>query len=137
MPRIISYTPSWLSRSSPGFELFNHSPSTLSLPNKDGKTQFQPQMVNGEAKTSGVEYTGPTKIIARRNTEVFVVVENQIRWSDLCMLKDNWTEQWKQKTQQQNREWRKSSTEHRKHLSEETRDASIEDPARSSYRVCK
>lgn len=32
------------------------------------------------------------RIIARRGTEIFVVVDNEIRWSDLCLLKDDWEE---------------------------------------------
>lgn len=35
---------------------------------------------------------GHRRTIARRGTEIFVVVNNEIRWSDLCMLKDIWEE---------------------------------------------
>ena len=35
---------------------------------------------------------GHRRTIARRGTEIFVVVDNEIRWSDLCMLKDVWEE---------------------------------------------
>lgn len=35
---------------------------------------------------------GHRRTIARRGTEIFVVVDNEIRWSDLCMLKDVWDE---------------------------------------------
>ncbi|KAL8829133.1 MAG: hypothetical protein Q9191_002184 [Dirinaria sp. TL-2023a] len=127
MPRIISYTPSWLSRSSPGFELFNPSTSTLSSSYRSGQKQSQTQTQSGAAKTSGAEYTGPTRIIARRDTEIFVVVDNQIRWSDLCMLKDDWTEQRQQRTQGENGE--------SKYSSEGTPDAGIENSTQQSYRI--
>jgi nucleoporin NUP82 len=38
-------------------------------------------------------YYGPYRLLARRGTEVFVVVGNQIRWTDLRMLKNDWEEQ--------------------------------------------
>lgn len=38
------------------------------------------------------QFSGHRRTIARRGTEIFVVVENEIRWSDLCMLKDAWEE---------------------------------------------
>lgn len=41
---------------------------------------------------SSTACTGPKKLLACRGTEIFVAVDNQIRWSDLCMLKDDWTE---------------------------------------------
>ena len=47
-------------------------------------------MPNG--KNGSDDHTGPRRTIARRGTEIFVVVGNQIRWSDLCMLKDDWEE---------------------------------------------
>lgn len=74
MPKILSYTPPWLSRPSPGFNLFSTNSGWI----------------------SSATYRGPRRIIARRGTEIFVVVDNQIRWSDLCMLKDEWDEQQKE-----------------------------------------
>ncbi len=73
MPKIISYTPPWLSRPAPGYHLFSRS------------------SVQNEAK-NGYHSTRHRRTIARRGTEVFVVVDNEIRWSDLCMLKDVWEE---------------------------------------------
>lgn len=88
MPKVLSYTPSWLSRPSPGFRLFT-SPQGKPLSQK----------VNGEdprrstnRRSVKEEYVGPSRLIARRGTEIFVVVDNTIRWSDLCMLKDVWEE---------------------------------------------
>lgn len=85
MPRIISYTPAWLSRPSPGFHLFSNS--TL---NEQEHARKPSNERNGKRNST---YVGPKRTIARRGTEVFVVVDNQIRWSDLCMLKDKWDEQ--------------------------------------------
>ena len=75
MPKTISHTPSWLSRPSPGFQLFNTPKSA------DSST---PHSRKGSDKT---EYNGPNKIVARRGTEVFVVAGKHIRWSDLSILK--------------------------------------------------
>ena len=75
MSRIISHTPSWLSAPSRGFDLFQAGPNT--------KTPAA--LSNGGRK---MEYRGPVKTIAHRGTEVFVVVGNEIRWSDLVALKD-------------------------------------------------
>ena len=88
MPKIISYTPRWLSQSSPGLQLFNtaDSPQGPAPARRRGSTQYE------SGSTSGSEYVGPNKTIARRGTEVFVVAGKQIRWSDLCMLKDDWQE---------------------------------------------
>lgn len=80
MPKILSYTPSWLSRPNPGFQVFNRrkSSSTDALRRKDGAQEsLNP---NG--------YLGPDRTIARRGTEIFVVVGDQIRWADLTLLKE-------------------------------------------------
>ncbi|KAJ0417751.1 hypothetical protein BJY00DRAFT_289030 [Aspergillus carlsbadensis] len=75
MPKVISYTPPWLSRPSPGASLFASSthkdPASLKHP-KDAK------------------YDGPSRTLARRGNEIFTVVDNQIRWSSLTRLKDEW-----------------------------------------------
>ncbi|KAI4203093.1 MAG: hypothetical protein LQ350_002141 [Teloschistes chrysophthalmus] len=82
MPRVLSYTPSWLSRPSPGFDLFVSTKDSSSTPKTSRK------QANGTNKRE--EYLGPRRTIARRGTEVFVVVDNQIRWSDLSIFKDDW-----------------------------------------------
>lgn len=94
MPKIISYTPSWLSRPSPGFQLFSRQSS------ERGGQRGPPQFENGSRGEK--KYSGHRRTIARRGTEVFVVVNNEIRWSDLCMLRDDWEEQ-----EQGNRERRR------------------------------
>ncbi|KAM0714803.1 hypothetical protein Q7P37_009267 [Cladosporium fusiforme] len=65
MPKVLSYTPEWLSRPSAGFKLFQSS---------------QPQ--------SKQQHEGPRKTIAHRGTEVFVAVGRELRWSDLSLLRD-------------------------------------------------
>ncbi|KAL2002128.1 hypothetical protein VTN02DRAFT_617 [Thermoascus thermophilus] len=76
MPRVISYTPPWLCRPSPGASFFSSvSPKSPAAQPENGKT---------------AEYEGPTRTLAKRGTEVFAVVDNQIRWSDLTRLKDEW-----------------------------------------------
>lgn len=75
MPKIISHTPSWLSRPSPGFQLFNTPKSAHSSTHHIRKDSDQ------------TEFNGPNRNIARRGTEVFVVAGKHIRWSDLSILK--------------------------------------------------
>ena len=87
MPKVISYTPSWLSRPSPGFRLFAPSNAT-STPTRPSEKASE-QLRHGDDGKD--DYLGPKRAIARRGTEIFVVVDNQIRWSDLCMLKDDWS----------------------------------------------
>lgn len=79
MPGTLRYTPSWLSRPSPGFDLF--TPKT------------QPPLAQDQTKQKDTKPFGPTRTIARRGTEVFVVVGNELRWSDLVLLKEQWDEE--------------------------------------------
>lgn len=79
MPEVISYTPPWLSRPSPGATLF-------SIPSAKGLGLS----INGQKKS---DYSGPSRTLARRGNEVFTVVDNQIRWSSLSKLKDEWRQQ--------------------------------------------
>ncbi|OKL60995.1 hypothetical protein UA08_03645 [Talaromyces atroroseus] len=77
MPKVVGHTPPWLCRPSPGASFFTRHPSKK----PDGRTQ------NG----NGTEYQGPQRTLARRDTEVFAVVDNQIRWADLATLKAEWS----------------------------------------------
>jgi len=77
MPRVLSYTPSWLSRPSTGFDIFKakneaHTNGS-SIPSRPSKHN---------------DFNVPSKTIACRGTEVFVAVGNEIRWSDLAWLKE-------------------------------------------------
>ena len=95
MPKIISYTPSWLSRPSPGFQLFGTSHGRSSPRHVAGPRS----KVQEDGGASRAAYIGPRKIIATRGTEIFVVVDNEIRWSDLCMLRDVWENEEQSKPQ--------------------------------------
>jgi nucleoporin NUP82 len=77
MPKVNSYAPAWLCRPSPGASLFTST--SAKSPAQD--------LQNG-ANVSGTN--GPTRTIAKRGHEVFAVVDNEIRWSNLARLKDQW-----------------------------------------------
>lgn len=81
MPKVISYTPGWLSRPSPGFDLFS--------PKDPSKAKKSVPKSSNSTGSSAV-LPAARRIIARRGTEVFVVVDNVIRWADLPSLKDEW-----------------------------------------------
>ncbi|KAI9773712.1 MAG: hypothetical protein M1839_002046 [Geoglossum umbratile] len=84
MPRILNYTPSWLSRPAPGFSVFTpEKTNTVTHPSRgEGR--------NGSPHTQHQQ--SPRRKIARRGTEVFVAVGNQLRWADIQRLKTDWTE---------------------------------------------
>lgn len=71
MANVVGHTPSWLSAPSPGFTLFQRA--------QDAKPRTTP--------FDKADYYGPVRSIAHRNTEIFVLVDNDIRWSDLSTLK--------------------------------------------------
>jgi len=73
MPGVSSFTPAWLSRPSPGFDFFN-----------GGSTD--------KSKQAGAPSPGPARTIACRGTEIFAAFGNEIRWSDLVLLRDEWEE---------------------------------------------
>jgi nucleoporin NUP82 len=77
MPRILSYTPSWLTRPSPGFQIFEGTPK---IPTTAG------------ARNTSSLPSGPLRTIACRGTQIFVAIGKEIRWSDLVLLKDYETE---------------------------------------------
>ncbi|KAL8996757.1 MAG: hypothetical protein Q9188_006491 [Gyalolechia gomerana] len=83
MPKVLSYTPPWLSRPSPGYNLFSSESRNVSSGTPNGLKVAS----NGKQDE---EYRGPQRTTARRNTEIFTVIDNQIRWSDLSMLKYDW-----------------------------------------------
>jgi nucleoporin NUP82 len=85
MPKVISYTPPWLLRPSPGASLF------ASTTHKDPASLKNPK----DAK-----YDGPSRTLARRGNEIFTVVDNQIRWSSLTRLKDEWQQRERSKDAQ-------------------------------------
>lgn len=84
MPKVLGYTPSWLSRPSPGFDLFACAPKRISIGPQDGVSP----RTKGDNSQPG--YVGSRRTIAHRGSEVFVVVDNEIRWSDLSIIKYDW-----------------------------------------------
>ncbi|KAF4542684.1 Nuclear pore complex protein an-nup82 [Lasiodiplodia theobromae] len=76
MPRVLSYTPAWLSRGAPGFDIFDQSSSRSKSPRK---------FTNG---TNKLQKPGPKRTIAHRGNEIFVVVGNEIRWANLLHLRE-------------------------------------------------
>ena len=86
MPKLINYTPRWLSRPSPGFDLFSSNPDKNPTPPDAGQ--------DGEAETSSdTDYRGPCRLLAHRGSEVFAVVDNSLRWADLAVVKYDWETQ--------------------------------------------
>ena len=80
MPKVIDYTPAWLTRPSPGFKAFDTSQTAQ--PERNGLTQ------KGDRDGSNSEYAGPHRTIAQRGTEVFIATGTQLRWTDLVSLKE-------------------------------------------------
>jgi len=71
MPKVLSYTPDWLSRPNPGYHL------------------FAPKQTHGNsAGAKKKQESGPRKTIATRGSEIFVAVGHEIRWADLANLKE-------------------------------------------------
>jgi nucleoporin NUP82 len=85
MPKVISYTPSWLSKPAAGYNLFV---TTEEKGAKAPATSFKAlsESIKRNAKP------GPRRLIAHRGTEVFVAAGKEIRWADLVYLKENWEE---------------------------------------------
>ena len=83
MPKIIDYTPPWLSQPSRGFDVF-----TPTEPGGLRGTEVNGTYTYGNA--SPEPYLGPKRLLAQRGTEIFAAVGNKIRWSDLCMLKEDY-----------------------------------------------
>jgi len=87
MPGILSYTPPWLSRPSPGSEIFSASaaPTSTFSPSKT--------LLTSHSHTNGVvgePNQHPRRVLAHRGTQIFVVVDNKLRWADLADVKDGW-----------------------------------------------
>jgi hypothetical protein len=84
MPKVKSYSPAWLCRPSPGASLFTSNPDKSHAQDLQNKAKPATQI-------------GATRTIAKRGNEVFVVIDNEIRWSNLARLKDQWQQQARQK----------------------------------------
>ncbi|KAJ5896829.1 Nucleoporin NUP82 [Penicillium subrubescens] len=84
MPKVKSYAPAWLCRPSPGASLFTSNPDKSPAQDLQNKAKPSTQI-------------GATRTIAKRGNEVFVVIDNEIRWSNLARVKDQWQQQARQK----------------------------------------
>ncbi|KAJ5733514.1 hypothetical protein N7493_002300 [Penicillium malachiteum] len=84
MPKVNSYAPAWLCRPSPGASLFTSA-----------SIKSPAQGLENGSKSSAP--TAATRTIAKRGNEVFAVVDNEIRWSNLARVKDQWQQQARQK----------------------------------------
>lgn len=84
MPKVNSYAPAWLCRPSPGASLFTSA---------SDKSPAQAL----ENNTKAVTPHAANRTIAKRGNEVFAVIDNEIRWSDLARLKDQWQQEARQK----------------------------------------
>jgi len=93
MPKVIGYTPSWLSQPSSGARIFS-DPEALAPPSPSKKSAFSRQ----HEKDSS-EALLRTTTVAHRGTEVFTVVGNKIRWADLARIKEGWEQQNHKKSQ--------------------------------------
>lgn len=82
MPQIISYTPPWLCKPNPGWEIFTPSAKDTAYPS-----------LSQNAGSKREPKPGPRRTIAQRGTEVFVAVGKEIRWADLVYLKEAWEDQ--------------------------------------------
>lgn len=122
MPKVLAYTPEWLSRNHPAFQFFNNAQPEQAL--VQAKQRGSIQLENGSGGNSG--YVGPNKTIARRGAEIFTVVGKHIRWADLSMLKEHFEEQ------------KATSTKAPKSTGPRT-DTQIDKdgPEDGSYRVCR
>ena len=93
MPKILSYTPAWLSNPSLGHEIFTASATDA---------QATPvKFSNGTAKK--IDKPGPKRTIAHRGSEVFVAVGKEIRWADLVIVKERHENQLNKKFRQSDR----------------------------------
>lgn len=84
MPKVVSFTPAWLSKSSPGHDVFAEAQERENIGSAPIKSL-------GKGRGKGSK-PGPKRTIARRGTEVFVAVGKEIRWADLVYLKEEWEE---------------------------------------------
>lgn len=84
MPKVNSYAPAWLCRPSPGAKFLSSNSTQSPALDPQDASKYSPSL-------------RPTRSIAKRGNEVFAVVDNEIRWSNLVRLKDQWQQQVKQK----------------------------------------
>ena len=89
MPKVLNYTPPWLARPSPGAQIFTGPRGHASRPSTSMRTS---QLGSPNGVKQNESYQGPRRLLANRGTEIFTVVDNQIRWADLVRVKSDWEE---------------------------------------------
>jgi nucleoporin NUP82 len=89
MPKILSFTPPWLARPSPGSKIFTSTPGHGSQTSTSLRTS---QSGSPNSVKQNESYQGPRRLLAKRGTEIFTVVDNKIRWADLARVKSDWEE---------------------------------------------
>jgi nucleoporin NUP82 len=89
MPKVVSYTPAWLSKPNPGHEIFTPKAATSQTASTNGSGSSNKRTAK----------PGPRRTIARRGTEVFIAVGKEIRWADLVYLKEAWEDKESRKSQ--------------------------------------
>lgn len=122
MPKVLAYTPEWLSRNNPGFQLFNNTQPRQA--HAQARQKDSVQLENGTG--TGSDYVGPNKTFARRGAEIFTVVGKHIRWADLSVLKENFEEQKATPTKMPKPAGSRTDTQIEK-----------DGPEDGSYRVCR
>jgi len=122
MPTIIDYAPAWLSRPSPAGTFFTSSGSERS---SQSSRNAKGRDISGTSNNTA--YHGPNRTLARRGTEIFAVVDNQIRWSNLTTLKDEWQAEMRKRRENSCR-----GSENRESQSSETADGGKERLERGS-----
>jgi nucleoporin NUP82 len=73
MPKVLIQQPRWLDRGTTGFDF------------------FQPQNDTKDNTQTAPELTGPSRKVALRGSEIFAIVGNELRWSDLEGWKESTT----------------------------------------------
>jgi hypothetical protein len=90
MPTILNYTPPWLTRPSRGSKIFTDTTSHGSKPSTSFRAS---QSGSPNGITPNESHQGPRRLLAKRGTEIFAVVNNKIRWADLARVKSDWEDQ--------------------------------------------
>ncbi|KAL9622852.1 MAG: hypothetical protein Q9160_002778 [Pyrenula sp. 1 TL-2023] len=85
MPKIVSYTPPWLSRPSLGSSIFLNASLGAS-----SDILKRPSFTDSSNGSKSQHHHGPRRLLAKRGQEIFTVVGNQIRWSNLLLEQNRW-----------------------------------------------
>lgn len=82
MPKVIGYTPAYLSRPSPGSKIFTDpAPQSPASPSKRSSYVGSPPTT---------DYQGPRRLVVTRGPETITVAGNKLRWTNLADVKNEW-----------------------------------------------